>query len=125
MRLLGLVLGDRFEILRYAFLIRGGNGVLEEIARGGLLLFLFNLGCQLGFDGLDRLDQVSQVARPDRKLFRTLRCFTRSSAGAYSALPPFSLSRNSLPVRKNGARFSPTETGSPVRSTTSVKEFDP
>ena len=32
-----------------------------------------------------------------------------------SGVPPFSRSRNSLPVRKNGARFSPTETGSPVR----------
>src|SRR5690242_1775275 len=45
-------------------------------------------------------------------------------AGACHAfeLPPFRRSRNSLPVRKKGARFSPTETGSPVRGLRPMRE---
>ena len=37
-------------------------------------------------------------------------------------LPPFKRSRNSLPVRKKGARFSPTETGSPVRGLRPIRD---
>src|SRR6185312_5930413 len=39
-----------------------------------------------------------------------------------SGVPPFNLSRNSFPVRKKGARFWPTETGSPVRGFRPMRE---